>query len=161
MEASTTPLETGGDAVAPAYRFSKSYKVRFSHCDPAGIVFFPQYLIILNGFIEDWVTEGLGIDYYDFFLNRRVGLPTASLHCDFVRPSRMGETLLHTLKVDRVGRRSLSLAMTAAHGEEIRWRIAQTLVTVDLNTGSSIDLPSALRDALETQIALGTGGAPA
>ena len=32
--------------------FSAERRVRFSDCDPAGIVFFPQYMVMLNGVIE-------------------------------------------------------------------------------------------------------------
>ena len=40
-------------------RFQASRVVRFSDCDPAGIVFFPQYLVMLNGAVEQWFDEGL------------------------------------------------------------------------------------------------------
>ena len=40
-------------------------RIRFAHCDPAGIVFFPQYLVMLNGHVEDWFTDGLGLSYAD------------------------------------------------------------------------------------------------
>ena len=41
--------------------FERDVLIRFSHCDPAGIVFFPQYLVMFNNHVEDWVTDGLGI----------------------------------------------------------------------------------------------------
>ena len=31
-----------------AAAFVHEERVRFAHCDPAGIVFFPQYLVMLN-----------------------------------------------------------------------------------------------------------------
>ena len=38
--------------------FEREALIRFSHCDPAGIVFFPQYLVMFNGLVEDWVDPG-------------------------------------------------------------------------------------------------------
>ena len=31
--------------------------IRFAHCDPAGIVFHPQYFTIFNGVVEDFFRE--------------------------------------------------------------------------------------------------------
>ena len=43
--------------------FYSDMLVRFSHCDPAGIVFYPQYFIMFNGLVEDWFNQGLGLNY--------------------------------------------------------------------------------------------------
>jgi acyl-CoA thioesterase FadM len=49
--------------VPPQGAFSRTVPIRFSHCDPAGIVYFPHYFGMFNGLIEDWYTEQLGVDY--------------------------------------------------------------------------------------------------
>jgi 4-hydroxybenzoyl-CoA thioesterase len=46
----------------PKGAFTRSVPVRFSHCDPAGIVYFPHYFDMFNGLIEDWYGEELGYD---------------------------------------------------------------------------------------------------
>ena len=71
--------------------FRRERVVHFSDCDPAGIVFYPQYFVMLNSHIEDWFTEGLGVDYYALVAERRIGLPTVRLEVDFVAVSRMGD----------------------------------------------------------------------
>ena len=43
------------ESAAPSY-FERERLVRFSDCDPAGIVFYPQYFVMFNGLVEDWVT---------------------------------------------------------------------------------------------------------
>ena len=52
-------------------RFERALRVRFAHCDPAGIVFFPQYLVMFNGLVEDWFTDGLGVPYAELLGPRR------------------------------------------------------------------------------------------
>ncbi len=128
--------------------FSQNYRVRFAHCDAAGIVFFPQYLVMLNGFIEDWLTEGLGVDYYALFTGRRIGLPTVALECEFVRPSRMGEIVRFSVTLDKLGSRSIVLRLQCHCGDELRWTMHQTLVTLDLDAGKSTAMPDDLRNAL-------------
>jgi 4-hydroxybenzoyl-CoA thioesterase len=136
-------------APAAAAVFSQRHAVRFAHCDPAGIVFFPQYFVMLNGVVEDWFTEGLGINYATLISERRVGLPTVSLQCDFVAPSRMGEHITFSLSVARIGKRSINLdiACTGPDGGP-RLRMRQVLVTTSLATHQSMDIPSDVRSAL-------------
>ena len=58
--------------------FAKERQMRFSDCDPAGIVFYPQYFIMFNALVEDWI-DALDIGYRRLIVDRRVGLPTVHL----------------------------------------------------------------------------------
>ncbi|CAM5215700.1 4-hydroxybenzoyl-CoA thioesterase OS=Castellaniella defragrans OX=75697 GN=HNR28_000735 PE=4 SV=1 [Castellaniella defragrans] len=127
--------------------FERVYPIRFSHCDPAGIVFFPQYLVLFNQLVEDWFTLGLGIPYANLIAVRRVGLPTVHLECDFRAVSRMGDEVTFSLRTERVGSKSLSLALEARCGGQLRVGARQVLVCTDLETHRSIDIPADLRAA--------------
>jgi len=128
--------------------FEMPVRIRFSHCDPAGIVFFPQYLVLTNALVEDWFNDGLHIDYAHMIERRRVGLPIVKLECEFSRPSRMGETVTLTLAVASVGRRSIRLDIVGHCSGEVRFRAHQVLVTTSLETGNSIDIPDDIASAL-------------
>jgi 4-hydroxybenzoyl-CoA thioesterase len=131
-----------------AGRFERDYRIRFSHCDPAGIVFFPQYLVLFNQLVEDWFNEGLGIPYADMIGRRRTGLPIVHLECDFRAIARMGETLTFSLAVERVGGKSLTLALEAAADGVLRVASRQVLVFTDLNAHRAIGVPDDVRAAL-------------
>lgn len=131
-----------------AARFERVYAIRFSHCDPAGIVFYPQYLVLFNHLVEDWFTEGLGVDYAQMLGARRIGLPIVRLECDFRAISRMGDAVTFGLVTERVGGRSLTLALTARVADELRVTARQVLVFTDLDTHRAIDLPADVRAAL-------------
>ena len=133
---------------SPAARFERVYPIRFSHCDPAGIVFFPQYLVLFNHLVEDWFTEGLGVDYAQMLGARRIGLPIVRRECDFRAISRMGDAVTFGLVTERVGGRSLTLALTARVADELRVTARQVLVFTDLDTHRAIDLPADVRAAL-------------
>jgi 4-hydroxybenzoyl-CoA thioesterase len=135
--------------------FDMPVRIRFAHCDPAGIVYFPQYLVMTNALVEDWFNEALGIDYAEMISTRRVGLPIVKLGCDFSRPSRMGETVTLTLAVDSVGQRSIRIDIVCHCNGEVRFRAKQVLVTTSLEDGRSIDIPGDIVRALE-QFAPGT-----
>jgi len=135
-------------APRPVARFERDYRIRFSHCDPAGIVFFPQYLVLFNQLVEDWFTEGLGVSYAHMLGPRRIGLPIVRLECDFRAIGRMGETLTFGLDVERVGGKSLTLALDAGGGGVRRVAARQVLVFTDLDTHRAIALPEDVRAAL-------------
>ena len=82
--------------------FKRERLIRFSDCDPAGIVFFPQYFIMFNGLVEDWVDE-LGIGYQQLVIGRRTGMPTVRLEADFQAISPMGDRVTLSLEVERLG----------------------------------------------------------
>jgi 4-hydroxybenzoyl-CoA thioesterase len=136
-----TPGDTGA-------LFRQSVTVHFSHCDPAGMVFFPQYFVMLNNLVENWFTQGLGIHYATLIAERRIGLPTVSLQADFVAPSRMGEILDFALEVTRLGQKSLTLAVVGRGGAQVRLRLQQVLVTTSLDSDQAIDIPADVRAAI-------------
>jgi 4-hydroxybenzoyl-CoA thioesterase len=128
--------------------FEMPVRVRFGHCDPAGIVYFPQYLVMTNALVEDWFNDGLKIDYAYMITTRKIGLPIVKLDCEFSRPSRMGETITLSLTLEALGRRSIRIAIVCHCGDEVRFRAKQVLVTTSLESGQSIDVPPDIATAL-------------
>ena len=129
-------------------RFERPLRIRFAHCDPAGIVFFPQYLVLFNGLVEDWFTDGLKVSYAQLLGPRRVGIPIVRLECDFKAISRMGDNVELGLSVERLGRSSLTLAFECRAGSELRVASRQVLVFTDLDTHRPIAVPPDVRAAL-------------
>jgi 4-hydroxybenzoyl-CoA thioesterase len=142
-EFTPAPLE---DAIGRVFR--QPVTVHFSHCDPAGMVFFPQYFVMLNNLVENWFTQGLGIHYATLIAERRIGLPTVSLQSEFVAPSRMGETLELALQVARIGQKSITLVVTGRGGTTLRLQLQQVLVTTALDGDHAIDIPADVRTAI-------------
>jgi len=130
--------------------FLRPRMIRFSDCDPAGIVFYPQYFVMLNGLVEDWVSDGLGIDYHAFIRERRIGLPTVRLEADFRAVSRMGDKVTLGLAVERLGSRSVTLVLRCfepASGE-LRMQVRQVLVTTSLESHRAVEIPQDMRAAI-------------
>jgi 4-hydroxybenzoyl-CoA thioesterase len=130
--------------------YQRQELVRFGHCDPAGIVFYPRYFEMLNACVEDWFTLGLGINYADLLGPRRVGLPTVQLNTEFKRVSRMGDVLTQSIDIVKLGRSSLTLVVrfSGADGDE-RVAFHQVLVCTSLATHRPMPFPDDLRAALE------------
>ena len=103
--------------------------IRFAHCDPAGIVFFPRYLVMFNDLVEDWCRDELGFTFNEIHTGRGWGLPTVHLDVDFVAPSRIGDRLTAHLTVRAVGTSSLTVAIVL-RGPDDRDRVRAELVVV-------------------------------
>lgn len=129
--------------------FEQVLRIRFSHCDPAGIVFFPQYLVLFNQVVEDWFTDGLGVPYATLLGTRRIGLPIVRLECDFRAISRMGDAVVMTVAVERAGGKSLQLHMQClAPDGGVRVSARKVLVFTDLDSHQAIAMPEDVRQAL-------------
>ena len=130
--------------------FSCERLIRFSDCDPAGIVFYPQYFVMFNGLVEDWFNEGLEISYQNVVIERRIGLPTVHLEADFRAVSAMGDQVVLSLNVERLGGRSLTLQVRCTGRDDgvLRMHAQIVLVTTSLVHHVAIDIPADIRSAI-------------
>ena len=70
--------------------FEQPLRIRWNHCDPAGIVYHPQYFVMLNNAMEDFFRECAGLSYEESLVEG-YGFPIAGIRCDFCAPSRCGD----------------------------------------------------------------------
>lgn len=125
--------------------------IRFSHCDPAGIVYFPRFFDLAHATMEDWLAQGVGQGLPVLIRERRIGTPTVSIQCDFAKTLRIGDTLRFELRVVKLGNASVQLAYSgkkAGAGDEYL-SIRQTVVFMDLDAGRAIPIPDDLRPKIE------------
>lgn len=144
----TLPESTPAAHDATPRTTTHTVTVAFGDCDPAGIVFFPQYMVMFNGLLEDWFTDALGVPYGPLIQQRRIGTPTVSLQCDFTAISRMGDEVTLGLTVLRIGGASFGLSLGCRCGSEERVRMTQALVTTDMDTHRPVPIPDDIRDAM-------------
>lgn len=128
--------------------FLCSKLVRFAHCDPAGIVFYPRYAGLVNEVVEDWFAQGLGVGFPELHEKLRLGIPAVRLEMDFLAPSRYGDRLDFTLRVLELGRTSALLDVAAACGREARIRARLKVVLLSLDTMKAVPLDEAWRARL-------------
>ncbi len=136
--------------VPPSGAFTRSVAIRFSHCDPAGIVYFPHYFDMFNGLIEDWYGQELGFDYAELITGRRYGFPFVHIECDFKIPSRIGEVIELTLLVEHIGRSSLAIAIICHHDNIERLRARMVTAMISLDTQKAVPMPKPLRAEIES-----------
>ncbi len=124
--------------------------IRFAHCDPAGIVFFPRYLAMFNDLVEDWCRDELGFTFADIHAGHGWGLPTVHLEVDYLAPSRIGDRLTANLTVRSIGTSSLRLIIVLT-GPDHQDRVRGEMVVVLTDPGSMRATP--IPDDLRKRIA--------
>lgn len=130
-------------------RFEVNHRIRFSECDPAGIVFYPQYFVLFNDLMEAWIDTLVPERFAGIISQQRWGLPTVHLEADFKAISRMGDEVVLSIELERLGNKSLTLALECIGLDGVvRMTVKQTVVTTSLDTHVAISVPDSLRQAL-------------
>lgn len=126
--------------------------VRFRHCDPAGMVFYPRYVEMVHEAVEDWFADAIGVTFAELHGTRQASVPVVTFSMEFFAPSRLGDELSIIVSVDQVGTSSLQLAISAHCGDELRFTSCQKLVHVSMTDHRSHPWETDMRDALERRL---------
>ena len=130
--------------------FTVEFLIRFQHCDPAGIVFYPRYYEMLNQVVEDWFADALHWSFADMARRRSEGVPLVNARCDFLRSSQIGERITFTLELTHIGRKSFTVIITGTCAGTTRLRAELVLVYVrTAERLEPIPLPDELRGRMQ------------
>jgi 4-hydroxybenzoyl-CoA thioesterase len=132
--------------------FALQQKVRFQHCDPAGIVFYPRYFEMINTTVEEWFAQRLGVPFETLHGSLGAAVPTVSMTVEFHAPSRHGDLLEFRLRPTRIGRTSVGLSIEACCGAELRLCMESTLVFTKESASKSESWPEDLRTRISREL---------
>ena len=138
--------------------------IKFEEVDAANIVFFARFVTYAHEAMEHFF-GGLPGGYADLILERRVGFPAVHVEIAFTAPARYGDVLRIETRVARIGNRSAVLWYRMHHvgkgrdagadpegGPQTLGRLVcelkHTIVTTDLRTLTSCDMPDDVRGIL-------------
>jgi 4-hydroxybenzoyl-CoA thioesterase len=139
--------------------YKTEWKVKFSECDMAGIVFYPRYFEMINFVVEEWL-EGLNWSFFEMHEKRSEGFPTVSLECEFLSPSRIGDVLDFEMEISAMGDRSVTLSVSSYNKGVTVLKASVVLVYVKLTAPiESIPIPDELRQKMEPYTALNAASA--
>ena len=133
--------------------FTRERLIRFSHCDPGGIVYFVHFFDMINGVVEDWLREAVGMRLDETLLRRRWGFPIVTTGCEFLRPAHLGDTLELALAIGRLGRSSIEFDIRGAVAGEEKFRARHKVALVSLDTFKALPIPEDLRAKMQPFVA--------
>ena len=123
-------------------------KIRYSDCDPQGIVFNANFARYWDDAVTDWFeelgfggTELGGID---------VDVVTARLEIDFKAAAKLGDTLVTETAVERIGDTSMTVLVTTSRQSDSKIVAAgkAIYVFVDPTEFRPIPVPESFREAV-------------
>ncbi|HHG5367047.1 TPA: thioesterase family protein [Pseudomonas aeruginosa] len=112
--------------------FVRRQRVRFQHCDPASMVFYPRYLEMVHGTVEDWFDEFVGLSFPDMHNVLRLSVPVVTLSMEFTAPSRLGDELDFAVTIEDLGTTSLQLLVSASCDGSRRFTAHLKLVQISM-----------------------------
>lgn len=128
-------------------------KIRYSDCDPQGIVFNGNYARYWDDALTDWF-EDIGYGGLDLG-GTGVDVVAARIEMDFLASAAMGDTIETSLAVERLGNTSMTIGFMTrrlSDGETVT-QGREVIVFVDPHTFRPVPAPEALRADLSAESA--------
>ena len=99
--------------------FVTTRKVEWGDCDPAGIIFYPNYYRYMDGAFQE-MAAACGFSQKSLREDHGlIGTPLADTGCRFVSPAMLDDALTIEATVARIGTSSLKLAYRFLAGERL------------------------------------------
>lgn len=122
--------------------------VRFAHCDPAGIVFYPRFFELMQEATEDFFRFALDTPFERLVNAEGIVMPAVSLDVRWHAPSRLADTLAIDVGIARLGTASIDFAYEMSCRGERRMSARTTQVSTRRETGRSTPIVEPMRGRL-------------
>ncbi len=137
-----------------ALTFTARKQIRFHHCDPAGIVFYPQYFYLLHETQEDFLAH-IGHPEHGL-IAAGLGVPIVDLKTEFRGMCRYGDEIDIRLSLTRIGNASIgmryeihSCSRPSDKGQTLKLIANTVVVCSEIPHGKVLAIPAGLRAALQ------------
>jgi acyl-CoA thioester hydrolase len=133
----------------PGFAFSTSFRVRYAEIDGQKVVFNSRYLEYADAAVSEYwewtgIGEALGAVWHETeFHVRRTEI-------DYLQPFVLGDVVEASVRIDALGRTSLTERFELAHAETgaLHAVVVMTIVNVHLPTGRPAPIEGDVRDFL-------------
>jgi 4-hydroxybenzoyl-CoA thioesterase len=122
--------------------FSREIEIAFGDCDPAGIVYFPNYFRFFDTSTALLFNAALGMKQAEWAARHGVlGIPVVDVSSHFRQPSRYGDTVRIETRIIACRRSSFDVQHTLYRGDAVGVEGKETRVWV----GSDPQAPGGIR----------------
>jgi 4-hydroxybenzoyl-CoA thioesterase len=122
--------------------------VRFGHCDPAGIVFYPRFFELMQEATEDFFRHAIEMPFDRIVMADGIVMPAVSLDVRWHAPSRLAETLAIDVGIARLGTASIDFAYEMSCAGERRMSARTKQVQTRRETGRATPIVEPMRSRL-------------
>jgi acyl-CoA thioester hydrolase len=129
-----------------AERFNPRLRVRYSECDPQGVVFNGWYLFYYDVALTEFHREVIG--RYSELSERGQEIVVAAASVQYRAPARFDDWLDISLSIARFGRTSFEVNAEFMRAARLVATAQVRHVLIEATSGSKAELPQAFREAL-------------
>jgi len=115
----------------PALPFRIQQRVRWSDCDPLGIIWYGAYLKYFEA-AEHEMMRAAGLPFETLRLEKKVQIPRKAFQVEFHSPAQMDELLDVEVGVTKIGQTSITFRFEAYKTGERLHRASATLTVVSV-----------------------------
>lgn len=127
--------------------FSIERQIRFHHCDPAGIVFFPQFFYLLHEAKEDFLAH-IGFAQHRM-IESGFGTPVVDIKTGFLGMCRYGDDITISVAFSKLGNSSIGMDYEIHSSSILKLKSSWVLVYSELSGGKPVRIPDDLRNAMQ------------
>jgi YbgC/YbaW family acyl-CoA thioester hydrolase len=138
-------------AAPPTPLFRTSRRIEFADTDMAGIVHFANFFRFMEAAEVEFL-RSRGFSVVMSWEGRKISFPRVAASCDYLRPIRFEDVVEITVRLHRLGRKSVTYAFEFLLGKEIvaRGQLSSVCCLVSAGGGiESIEIPASIRQRLE------------
>ena len=134
-----------------AVRFSTTRRVEFVDTDVAGIVHFSNFFRYMESGEAEFL-RSLGLSFKMTWQGQSLAFPRVAASCDYLSPARFEDVLDVAVRVEKVGRKSVTYSFDfSLRGEAVaKGRVTTVCCRVNPDRSFvSIEIPAEIRAKLE------------
>ena len=131
--------------------FHTRRRVEFADTDQGGLVHFARFFVFMET-AEHELIRSLGTEVHRTVGDRQIGWPRVNASCRYRTPARFADLLDIAVRVDRIGRRSVTYRFSITRDGEAIADGTLSSVCCELLPGErprAIDIPPEIGEALE------------
>jgi 4-hydroxybenzoyl-CoA thioesterase len=133
---------------------TRRIEIEFGDCDPAGIVYYPNYFRFFDDATAHLFENALGMKKRDWIEKYGIaGIPAVDTGAKFLRPSRFGDEVTIESTIVELGRSSFSVRHKLLNGNAVAIEAHEVRVwagrdPLDKDAIKAVALPDEVRNAL-------------
>jgi 4-hydroxybenzoyl-CoA thioesterase len=132
------------------FRNTRMIEIEFGDCDPAGIVYFPNYFRFFDDGTAHLISAALGMKKREWIAAHGIaGIPMVKTGSEFSAPCRYGDVVEIVSEITHIGRTSFSVRHQLSNGGTLSVTGQETRVWISAEGFRPVAIPDAVRARLE------------
>ncbi|HEV3257679.1 MAG TPA: thioesterase family protein [Gemmataceae bacterium] len=143
----------------PPSPFQTTRRIEFADTDMAGIVHFANFFRFMEAAEQEFL-RARGLSVALDWEGQALGFPRVSASCDYLKPAYFEDVLDVTVRVARIGRKSVTYAFEFSRAGDLiaRGQVSSVCCRVVADQElESLEIPPAVRQRLEQPATAGAG----